>query len=133
MLCHITKHFPTNVSTSEKIVKRRSALSYYCSIFISIVQCRGAEKLLYAYELSTGVASEFSVSNSIAKIYFSRSRLSFRGRQRGLHTTFVFAQWWAFEAACCPRDQNVERRYKLIAYTSPHHCANILLAAGALT
>jgi hypothetical protein len=27
--------------------------------------------------------------------------------------TLVFEQWCGFEAASCPRDQNVERRYKL--------------------
>ena len=39
MLCHIIKTF---------------------SILFSIVQCRGAEKLFFTYELSAGVASEFS-------------------------------------------------------------------------
>jgi len=39
--------------------------------------------------------------------------------------TFVFAQWWAFEAATV----RVGKRWTKITfwtYTSPHHCAKLL-------
>ena len=35
-----------------------------------------------------------------------------------------------FRSCVLSPNPNVERRYKLINYTSPHHCRNILLPAG---
>ena len=66
----------------------------------------------------------------------SKERISAETVSTAWRATFVFLQWWAFEAASCPAACPelrgvIKRRtkIKLITYISPHHCANILLVA----
>jgi hypothetical protein len=40
-------------------------------------------------------------------------------RSRGLRITFVFAQWWASEAASCPRNQTLNEDNTLNLHVTP--------------
>ena len=62
----------------------------------------------------------------------SKSTSCFKA-SRALLTTFVFAKWWAFEAASCPRNQTLNEDNTFNLHVTPPLCKHFVSIRAACT